>query len=275
MFDPKTKKYPYTKKTDGHYLEVKKDRGIVFDEKYPYIDDSFGAKFMRGIYRVLLNLIVFPMTRTKLGLKIKGKNVLKENRALIDKGVVSCSNHVHLFDYLAIMCAVNHRKPRVLVWAKNVNGESGNMIRNVGGVPIPEGSVAATIAYTKRIGEYLQKGGWLHIYAEGSMWEFYAPIRPFKRGAAFFACKFDKPIIPMAFSYREPNFIRKKIFRQIACFNLEIGQPIFANKDLPMSERITDLTVRCHDEVCRLAGVDPKENIYPAVFENNSRIDYY
>ena len=275
MFDPKTKKYPYTEKTDGHYLVVKKNRGIVFDEKYPYIDDSFGAKFARGVYRVLLNLIVFPVTVIRLGLKVKGKKNLKENKALIDKGVVSCCNHVHLFDFLSILCAVNHRKPKVLVWAKNINGENGTMMRNVGCVPIPEGNVSATIAYTKRMGQFLNDGGWLHIYAEGSMWEYYAPIRPFKRGAAFFACKFDKPVIPMAFSYREPGFIRKKIFRQIACFTLNVGQPIFADKTLPMSERITDLTVRCHDEVCRLAGIDPKENIYPAVFDNNSRVDYY
>ena len=50
MFDPKTKKYPYTERTDEHYLKVKKDRGIVFDEKYPYIDNSFWAKFKKGVF---------------------------------------------------------------------------------------------------------------------------------------------------------------------------------------------------------------------------------
>ena len=40
MFDPKTNRYPYPVDTDRHYLEVKKDKGIVFDADYPYIDNS-------------------------------------------------------------------------------------------------------------------------------------------------------------------------------------------------------------------------------------------
>ena len=34
-FDPKTNKYPYPTYTAEHYLVVKKNRGIIFDDKYP------------------------------------------------------------------------------------------------------------------------------------------------------------------------------------------------------------------------------------------------
>ena len=44
---------------------------------------------------------------------------------------------------------------------------------------------------------------------------------------------------------------------------------------LPLLERERDLTVRCHEAVCRLAGIDPAENIYPPVYENSRRVDYY
>ena len=37
MFDPKTKKYPYTEYTDGHYIVVKSDNGAVFDKNYDYL----------------------------------------------------------------------------------------------------------------------------------------------------------------------------------------------------------------------------------------------
>ena len=40
-------------------------------------------------------------------------------------------------------------------------------------------------------------------------------------------------------------------------------------------EQINDLTKRCHDDVCKLAGINPSENIYPPFFDNNKRIDYY
>ena len=40
-------------------------------------------------------------------------------------------------------------------------------------------------------------------------------------------------------------------------------------------EQIEDLTKRSHDAVCKLAGIDPNENIYPPIFNHNTRIDYY
>ena len=106
------------------------------------------------------------------------------------------------------------------------------------------------------------------------MWEYYAPIRPFKSGIGYFACQFEKPIVPMAFSYRKPNWIRRKIFRQIACFTLSIGEPLLADPTLPRKQREADLVKRCHEEVCRLAGIDPAKNLYPPIFEQTKRIDY-
>ena len=42
FYDPHSTKYKYPENTDGHYLEVKKDNGMVFDGDYPYIDRSAG-----------------------------------------------------------------------------------------------------------------------------------------------------------------------------------------------------------------------------------------
>ena len=145
----------------------------------------------------------------------------------------------------------------------------------VGGIPIPEGDVHASMACMRTVGEMLESGGWLHIYAEGSMWEYYAPIRPFKSGIGYYAVRCDKPVLPMAFSYRKPNWIRKKIFRQTACLTLSIGEPLFADPALPKKEREKDLVRRSHAAVCRLAGINPEENLYPPVFENSERVDYY
>ena len=33
-FDPKPNRYPYPEQTDQHYLSIKKDNGLVFDENY-------------------------------------------------------------------------------------------------------------------------------------------------------------------------------------------------------------------------------------------------
>ncbi len=274
-FDPKTNKYPYPDRTDEHYLKITMDRGIVFDTKYPYIDRSRTFRFKQGLVRLLLNTIVFPMAKIRLGLKIEGKKNLKKYRDVLDQGVISVSNHVHMWDYISVMKAIRPYKPYILSWAANVNDKDGPLVRLVGGIPIPESNMAATKTYLKAVYDLLKEDhGWLHIYSEGSMWEFYAPIRPFKRGASFLACETDKPVFPMGFSYREPGWIRKHIFKQIATLTLNIGEPIFPNKELPSKEREKNLTIRTHESVCLLAGIDPKENIYPPVFDNTLKVKY-
>lgn len=275
MFDPRTNRYPYPEETDGHYLEIRKDRGIVFDASYPYIDKSGFFRFRQGLVRILLNVIIFPMTKIRLGLKIEGRENLKKHKDVLDNGAVSVCNHVHLWDYFAVMKALRPYKPNVLVWNKSINGEDGTSIRLVGGIPIPENNVNGQKTFLTALGKLLSEHGWLHVYAEGSMWEYYAPIRPFKRGAALIAVRNDKPLIPMGFSYREPGWIRKHVFHQIALFTLHVGEPIFPDKTPKLKERETDLTIRAHRAVCTLVGIDPNKNIYEPVFNDSKRIDYY
>ena len=275
MFDPKTTKYPYPENTDGHYMEVKMDRGIIFDKNYPYVDYSKGFAFKRFWVRVLLRLLVFPfMEPFKTGLKIKGKNNLKKYKDVLKDGAITIANHVHVWDYICVMKALHNFKwTYLLSWNKNVNGDSGPLVRMVGGIPIPENDPEATVAFNKSLKQILNEGRFLHIYPEGSMWEYYAPIRPFKNGAASLAIKNNKPILPMAFSYRKPGWIRRKIFKQPAALTLTIGEPLFANPDLDKTAQVDDLTTRMHESVCHLAGFD-EGSLYPAIYKDSKRIDY-
>ena len=273
MFHPHSTKYPYTEYTDQHYLVVKKNDGTVFDASYPYIDESKSFKFKRWWVRVLLNLIVFPMSIIYLGLRIKGRKKLKYHKDELKNGAITISNHIHLWDYISIMKALRPRKTKVIVWAPNIRGENGPLMRLVGGIPIPDDNKEGTRAFNDAIGEYLEKGGWLQIYAEGSMWEYYPYIRPFKTGAASLACRYNKPILPIGFSFRKPSWIRKHIFKQDAAITLTIGDPIYKDDSLPENEQRIDLTKRAHEAICALANIEDGENLYPPIFNHNKRID--
>ena len=274
MFDPKPNRYPYPEDTDKHYLSVKKNNGLVFDVNYPYIDTSKKFKRSENFTRFLLKCIVFPLTRIRFGLRIEGRENLKKYKDVIDKGVVSVCNHVHMWDYLGILLGIK-RRAHVLTWAPNIRGENGKMLRSVGAIPIPENDMQATYKYMETVNNYINSGGWLHIYAEGSMWEYYQPIRPFKRGAAYFACENNKPVIPLVYSYRKPGWFRKFFFKQYAKFTLHIGEPIYPDLTLNRTQMELDLTKRMHDECCRLAGIDPKDSIYKPIFTHDKRVDYY
>ena len=156
-----------------------------------------------------------------------------------------------------------------------IRGENKNLIRLVGGIPIPENDPHAAAVLNRAIYGLMEENGWVHVYSEGSMWEYYRPIRPFKDGTAYIVCKTERPLLPMAFSYRRPGFIRRKIFRQTALLTLRIGEPLYKDESLPKSEQKADLTKRSHDAVCILAGITPEENVYPPLYNDSKRIDYY
>lgn len=273
MFDPKPTKFPYPEYTDGHYLKIKKNNGLVLTKDYPYIDKNFGFKFKQFWIRLLLIVIVFPMSYFYIGLRIKGRAYLKAYKEDLKRGAVTISNHVHLWDFIAINKALRYSFPRVIVWSNNVRSENAFLIRMMGGVPIPENDIEAMLAFSKAINGYLKEGHFLHVYPEGSMWEYYMPIRPFKNGAAALAIKNHVPILPMAFSYRKPSKLREKLFKQPAVYTLNIGKPLYPDESLSRGEQEKDLVIRMHKEVCRLAGI--KENLYPPVFDHQKRIDYY
>lgn len=276
MFDPKTNKFPYPLDTASHYLPVNKDNGNVYDGSYPFVNTKKSFAFKRFLMRCCLFIFVFLVARIRTGLKIEGRKNIRKHRAEIKKGVVSVCNHVHMWDYICIMRAAL-RKTHILTWDKNISGPNGTLIRLNGGIPVPVGSTDGTTKMMLSTIKMIKNRGWLHVAAEASMWEYYAPIRPFKTGAAYFAYKSDRPILPLAFTYRPCGFIRKKIFKQVAKLTLHVGEPIYANKELEQKESIVDLTKRVHAEICRLAGFKKGENIYAPLYERDvsKRIDYY
>lgn len=274
-FDPQTNKFPYPIDTATHYLKNKKDDGTIFDKNYKYLDTSKSFIFKRFFFRILLVLIVYPLTRIRLNLRIKGRKNLKKYKDILKNGVITVSNHVHMWDFLAIQLALKHINTNVIVWDRNMTGENKTLIKYIGGIPIPNGDLQASMVFSDTIINLLNNKGWVHAYAEGSMWEFYKPIRPFKEGASYYSIKTNKPILPLAFSYRENGFIRKKIFNSPASFTLSIGEPIFPDLNKPLKEEKVNLTIKTHDAVCTLAGINPNENIYPCIYNKSTRIDYY
>lgn len=275
MFDPKTNKFPYPELTDKHYLVVKKNRGIVFDENYPYVDTSKKYKRGHNAFRFLVRFIGYPIIAIRFALKVKGRKNLKKYKDVLKGGFVSICNHVNMCDYIPITSILGKYDLLYLSWGPNVNGENGKMIRNLGGIPIPDDNFHAKGVCFKQIVEHIKNGGAFHLYPEGSMWEFYQPIRPFKDGAAYFSLKSGKPILPLAYTYRENGWIRKHIFKSIAKFTLNIGEPIYPDLTLPFKEAEAKLTKDAHDAVCKLAGIEPSENIYEPIYNNSTRIDYY
>ena len=96
------------------------------------------------------------------------------------------------------------------------------------GIPIPRNKFGKE-KMINTIDDLLQKGEVVGIYPEGELIPYYEGIREFKNGAFNFAVKNQVPILPIVFTYREPEgiikLIKKKPFITLTILEPEFPKP--------------------------------------------------
>ena len=251
-------------------ITVKHLRDTNFDENYEYLEKGFWHKVKRVALWLLLNLIVFPVCTIRHGLKIKGRKILKKYKKDFKDGAITICNHVFMWDYICVLKAIRPHLQYHPGWKTNFEGPNGPLIRWVGGIPIPTGNIRAMAKFQKAIGEVLKEGKWLHFFPEGSMWFYYPDIRPLKPTIFKYAVRYNKPIIPMAISFRESKGIRR-LFSKKPCATLNIGEPIFPDLNLPTTEAIDKMHKKAYHDMQVLAGIYPSDPTY----NEDQNIDNY
>lgn len=254
-------KIDYPERSDEHMITVKHLRDTNFDENYPYRPKGFWHKISRGLLWVALNLVGFPVCTIRHGLRIHGRDVLKKYKKELKDGAITICNHVFMWDYLCVLKAIRPRLQYHLAWKTNFEGPNAGFIRWVGGMPIPTDNMRAMAKYQKAVGEVIQDKEWLHVFPEGSLWFYYPDIRPLKKGVFKYAVRYDKPIIPMAISFRERKGI-EKLFGKTPLADLHIGEPIFPDKTLPTAEAIDKMHAKAYKDMQALVGIFPGDPTY-------------
>ena len=228
-----------------------------FDETYPYIDKSLSFK-LNGILGFFVKWVLVAFwNRMHFGIRIKGKENVRKYRKELENGAMCVCNHVYVFDAFGVNQAVKKFGTlRIPMFAKHFNGKNGWFMRHVGGIPIPEtrGGIAK---FNEAFDEYHRRKEWFLIFPEAVRWNMYAPIRPFKTGAFSMAYKYDIPVIPMVYSYRE----RKGLYRLFGskntpCMTLHIGEPIFFDKNANRKEELLRVGTIAHKKMEQMAGIE-------------------
>lgn len=242
-------------------LHPKHLRDVVVDENYPFLDKSLKARLYSRVIYTIIFFVVFWLNPLRYGLKIVGKENLRKNRKLFRNGAITVGNHVYRWDFLSILQAVKFRRLWFPARTENLAGSDANIIRGAGGIPIPRGT-AAMRKFNEAFDELHSQKKWLHFFPEGSRWDFYAPIRPFHKGAFAMAQKYNIPIIPFAFSYRKPSGIYKWMKVKHPLITLHVGTPILPSTELSRKESIQQMLGETHAQIVRMAGI--KQNPWPA-----------
>ena len=80
-------------------LFPKYTKDLVIDEHFPYLDDSLGYKLnlLWGYYLVMHGLLRLKL-RVQMGLRIRGREVLKRYKKELANGAITIANHVYRLD---------------------------------------------------------------------------------------------------------------------------------------------------------------------------------
>lgn len=254
-------KIDYPNRSDEHMITVKHLRDTNFDEHYQYLPKGFWHKVSRFILFIGLNLFGFLVCTIRYGLKIYGRKNFKKNKKYFKDGAITISNHVLMWDYLCVLKAIRPHLQYHPGWKTNFEGPNAFFIRWVGGIPIPTGNMRAMGKFQKAIGEVLANNKWLHFFPEGSMWFYYPDIRPLKKAIFKYAVRYNKPIIPITLSFR-PRKGLWKLFGKKPLVDLHIGDPLFPDLSLSLSEAVDKLHKEAYHIMQVMNGINPGDPTY-------------
>ncbi|MBR1565066.1 MAG: 1-acyl-sn-glycerol-3-phosphate acyltransferase [Paludibacteraceae bacterium] len=247
---------------------------IVFDENYPYLDDSFRFKLNNWVgYYLFLYPIVFAVNKIKNGLRIEGRENLKKwKKALNKKGAITISNHCNRLDAPAVLNAVwGNRHTRIPMYAPNFNTKDHWYMWAVGGIPIPDTGFDAMKKFYEAFDEFNRRGWWFHIFPEAARWDGYKPLRPFQRGAFTMAYKYDKPLLPCVINYRPRTGIYRLFGSQDQpLLTVKIGEPVFPDRTKSRKQEVERMREECHLQMQRMAGI--VRNTWPVVPESETNL---
>ena len=253
--------YEYPDKCDQHMIEVKHLRDVNLDENYPYLQKSAWFRIQRGFLHFCQYTVLPLVMWVRHGLHIHGRKKLKQHKDLLKNGMITVSNHVFMWDFICIMVALRPRLGYFPAWETNLEGPNGPLIRMAGGIPVPTDNLRPMVKFKQAMEEVLDSGKWLHFFPEGSMWFYYPDIRPLKKAVFKYAVTYDRPILPITFSFR-PRTGLWKLIGKSPLVDLNIGDPIFHDRELPRLAATKKMQQEAYHIMQGMNGIYPGDPTY-------------
>lgn len=253
--------YQYPEKSDEHMIDVKHLRDVNLDVNYPYLQKSVWFKCQRILLHICQYTLLPLVMWVRHGLHIHGREKLKQHKDLFKDGLITISNHVLFWDYMCIMVALRPRLGFFPAWKINLEGPNGPFIRMAGGIPIPTDNLRSMVKFKQAMEAVFEQGDWMHFFPEGSMWFYYPDIRPLKKAVFKYAVTFDRPILPITLSFRPRKGLWKLIGKS-PLVDLNIGDPIFYDKQLPKLEAVKKMQQDAYHIMQQMNDIHPGDPAY-------------
>lgn len=242
----------------GHMFPCKITAPADYSKDYEFRVTSKWRKFQRFWVEWILFIFGPVLTYFRFGPKYKNKHILKKYKNELKNGFMTISNHCFPWDNVVLRNVHKFHRVEMPIWKEGAESSNGKMFRLAGGITVPSDTIGIAKSFAA-MKEVIKEKRWLHVYPEAACWEFYSPIREFKSGTFRLAVDYDVPVFPVAFSFRKATGLFKLWKGKRPLVNVNVGEPLYADKNLERQSAINDLCKRVHDAVIKLAGFDTSE----------------
>jgi len=233
---------------------------IVLKEKkisnnYKYIPKSLMVKVWRFfLYYFIAAPVLFFIGKIKYGVKVKGRKNLKK----IKGGAFIIGNHSHSMDCAFTSVFTAFPKRNYFIANKDaVQVVLGKYFtKSLGALPLPD-DPKGLINLSNAVETLVKNGNFVTIYPEATIWPYHTRLRPLAPANFHYAVKTNKPIIPVAVTYRYAkgkNYLNKK-----PKVNVTICEPIYPKEGLNVIENKKYLAEQT-SEVLKLI-IESKDNV--------------
>ena len=170
-----------------------------------------------------------------------------ENLNKVSTGAIVTCNHFNPFDCFAIekvfrMSGKIEEKRLYKVIREgnytNFSGLYGFFFRNCDTLPLSSNK-RTMVKFMKAVETLLNKGDFILIYPEQSMWWNYRKPKPLKNGAFKIAARNNVPVIPIFITMQDSEIIGEDGY-PVQEYIINIKEPIYPNKELSEKEN-TDI----------------------------------
>ena len=238
--------------SDAHKIHLRQTKTLKLGEDYVFVNRAPLFVIFSFLFKyIIMYPIFYPGIKLILGFKTTGRN----NLALVKKGAVMTSNHVHMMDGPMTTFAVFNRHPVITSIKGNFETPGISfLVGTLGATPIPE-TPKALGAFFRAMTSELERGRLVQFYPEAALWPGHTQLRPFKNGAFHLAVMADKPVLPMVVKPRAQKGLFR-LFKKKPCITVQIGQPIYAQASGSKRARIDALREATHTAMEAMLGGD-------------------
>ncbi|MBR4816841.1 MAG: 1-acyl-sn-glycerol-3-phosphate acyltransferase [Lachnospiraceae bacterium] len=241
------------KKIREYELAKRFDEDVEDDPPSKVLNPEDIDYFRRNPIKKLLTKIAFGLARKKVRKLVKEKKlIIKEMRGIehfrnLNSGAVITCNHFNAFDSFAIQLvydAANKPKRTFYRIIREGNytsfpGFYGFIMRNCNTLPLSS-NYETMKKFMKSTNKLLQKGHFVLVYPEQSMWWNYRKPKPLKNGAYVFAAKNNVPVLPCFITMRDSDMLDDDGYF-IQEYTVHISAPLYPDPSLPYKENVEKL----------------------------------